>query len=105
MNCFSRCLGAFLALFLGFALYVLAQTGVAGFLQAATANLATVQISLDLVVALSLVSVWLWRDAKARGVSPYPYLALTVVLGSVGPLLYLTLKSSGCGLKVCEASK
>jgi hypothetical protein len=31
----------------------------------------------------------MWNDAKARGISALLYLAMTAVLGSMGPLLYL----------------
>jgi hypothetical protein len=63
--------------------------GYVGFFEAAFANLASITVGVDLMIALSLVSVWMWRDARERGVSPIPYLLLTAALGSVGPLLYL----------------
>ena len=31
----------------------------------------------------------MWNDAKARGISPIPYLVVSLFLGSVGPLAYL----------------
>jgi hypothetical protein len=71
--------------------YVLWQHGFAGFWQLATANSATVAVMVDLVIALSFVVVWMWRDARRRGVGLAPYLALTAALGSVGPLLYLVV--------------
>ena len=71
--------------------YVVWQYGYMGFLQLVTANSATIAAVVDLTIALSLVGVWLWRDAKRRGVSPLPYLALTATLGSIGPLLYLVV--------------
>lgn len=43
----------------------------------------------DLVIALSLVSVWIHRDARARGESSVPWLVLTWTTGSIGPLVYL----------------
>jgi hypothetical protein len=46
----------------------------------------------DLTIALSLVAVWMWRDARERGATLWPYLALTVFFGSVGPLLYLIVR-------------
>lgn len=68
---------------------VLYQYGYAGFVELATANLATVAVLVDLTIALSMVAVWMWNDARDRGISPLPYLAVTLVLGSVGPLIYL----------------
>jgi hypothetical protein len=48
----------------------------------------------DLAIALSLVTVWMWRDARERGASFWPYALLTAALGSVGPLLYLIRRES-----------
>ena len=46
-------------------------------------------LSVDLTIALTLAIVWVWHDARARGVSPIPYVLLTLLTGSAGPLLYL----------------
>ncbi len=43
----------------------------------------------DLALALGLVLVWMWHDARARGRRFVPWLLLTLVAGSFGPLLYL----------------
>ena len=69
--------------------YAVAQYGIVGIFAAAFANVATITLAVDLTIALSLVIVWMWRDARVRGVSPVPYVALTLGLGSIGPLLYL----------------
>jgi hypothetical protein len=54
------------------------------------------QVLADLVIALSLSIIWMWRDAKANGRSIWPWLLLTLAAGSFGPLLYLlTRKESG----------
>ena len=71
--------------------YVVWEYGYLGFLQLATANSATIAALVDLTIALTLVTVWMWRDARRRGVSLLPYLALTATLGSIGPLLYLVV--------------
>lgn len=47
--------------------------------------LATVDLVLALVVGLYFV----WRDARARSVSPWPWVALTCTTGSLGLLFYL----------------
>lgn len=74
--------------------YVLYQYGYGGFAELVMANAATIAVLVDLTIALSLVAVWMWNDAKARGISALPYLGLTLVLGSIGPLLYL-LRTAG----------
>lgn len=52
-------------------------------------NAATAQVLADLVIALSLVMLWLWQDAKTRGRNPWPWIVATALLGSFGPLGYL----------------
>ena len=75
--------------FTALSLYAVYQVGYVGFFDAMLANIATVTATVDLVIALSLINIWIWNDAKSRGMSPLPYLLLSVVLGSVGPLVYL----------------
>jgi hypothetical protein len=70
----------------GYAVY---QYGYIGFFELMTANWATATALADLLIALSLIVSWMVRDARARGVSPLPYVLLTLALGSAGPLLYL----------------
>jgi len=71
--------------------YVVWQYGFVGFLQLVMANAATIAAFVDLTIALLLVTVWMWRDARRRGINLLPYMALTAVLGSIGPLLYLVV--------------
>jgi hypothetical protein len=47
------------------------------------------QVLVDLVIALVLVMVWMWHDAKASGRNVWPWIAMTLALGSFGPLFYL----------------
>ncbi len=53
----------------------------------------TWQYFIDLVIALGLVLVWLWRDARSRGKSPYPWVIATLFFGSFSPLAYLFFRS------------
>jgi hypothetical protein len=41
----------------------------------------------------------MWNDARDRGVSPIPYVLLTLTAGSVGPLLYLIRRDSTTGFE------
>jgi hypothetical protein len=70
------------------------QYGLLGFFQAVVSSLASVAVLVALTIAISLIAVWMWSDAKRRGISPLPYLITSVLLGSVGPLTYL-LRTSG----------
>jgi hypothetical protein len=65
--------------------------GVTGIFSHQFVNLAGMQVFLDLVIALALFLVWMWRDARAAGRNPWPWLLLTLVVGSIGPLIYLIL--------------
>lgn len=47
------------------------------------------QVLADLAIALTLFLCWLWRDARAAGRNPWPWIVLTLLAGSFGPLLYL----------------
>ncbi len=57
-------------------------------------NLAGMQVLADLSVALTLIMVWMWRDAAANGRNVWPWLVATLALGSFGPLGYLLTASS-----------
>jgi hypothetical protein len=50
------------------------------------------QVLADLVIACLLACVWMLKDAKSRGVSAWPFIAVTLVAGSFGPLLYLLVR-------------
>ena len=84
--------------FAALSVYAVMQHGYLGFFELALANWATRLMLFDLVVALSLIAVWMLRDAKERGASAWPYLAVTLFFGAAGPLLYLIRReSSGVG--------
>ena len=77
--------------FVSLNLFALVSAGVVGLDQFIRgANAWGLVAAADLLIALGLVLAWLWRDAQRRGVSPLPYLLITLATGSVGPLLYLT---------------
>ena len=47
---------------------------------------------LTFAVSLGPNGAWLVGDARARGRSPWPWVLLTLFTGSIGPLLYLSLR-------------
>ena len=89
MNAKQLGLSVVLLDFSGLTAYALYHYGVVGVFELLTANAVTVAAFADLVIALSLVVLWMWRDARERGASAAPYVLLTLAFGSVGPLLYL----------------
>jgi hypothetical protein len=52
------------------------------------------QVFADLVIALVLFLMWMWRDAKETGRNPWPWIVITLALGSFGPLLYLLTRKA-----------
>ena len=65
------------------------QHGYWGILAPHFQSFGAAQVLADLVIALTLVMVWMWHDAKASGRNVWPWAVLTLVAGSFGPLLYL----------------
>lgn len=63
--------------------------GLVGIFTPLLQSLAGAQVLADLVIALSLFLVWMWRDATRQGRNPWPWLVLTLATGSFGPLIYL----------------
>lgn len=73
-------------------LYALTDVGYIGIFDYHRHSSAGWQVFTDLVIALVLATCWIVKDAKASGRSPYPWLALTLTMGSFGPLLYLATR-------------
>jgi hypothetical protein len=92
MNWKTIGLAVLLADFSALSAWVVYEHGIIGLYALVMANTATMLLAVDLVIALSLIGVWLYNDARERGVNPTPFLVLEVLAGSVGPLLYLVLR-------------
>ncbi len=80
--------------FTGLNAYCVYEYGYVGFFQLVLANAATVAALVDLTIALSLVTLWMWQDSRERGIGFVPYMILTLTLGSIGPLCYLIRRES-----------
>ena len=77
-----------LAGFGAFSVWVVASQGYFGFLALAGREPWALQMLLDLVIAATFASGWMIADARRRRITVWPYLVLTVVLGSIGILAY-----------------
>ena len=69
------------------------QGGIGGIIGWHVHSIGGAQVFSDLVIALSLAIVWMWRDAKTIGRNVWPWIALTLATGSFGPLLYLLTRT------------
>jgi len=50
------------------------------------------QVFFDLVILAILACIWMGNDARERGLPAWPFILVTLVLGSFGPLLYLVAR-------------
>lgn len=73
----------------GFSMFVMWEIGYLGIWQAGISGLGEMQVLVDLVIACAIIGMWMLVDAPERGISPWPYLALVLVGGSLGVLVYL----------------
>jgi hypothetical protein len=85
-----------LAGFLALTARALSHYSYVGFLEAVTANAVVSVLFFDLVICLSLIAVWIYRDARRLGITPWPYIAIGASFGVAGPLAYL-LRRPRCG--------
>lgn len=74
--------------FVGFSTLVVVNHGITGLFDV-LAHQWGQQIFTDLVIALVLFSMWMFRDAKKRGIPALPYFVLILASGSIGALAYL----------------
>jgi len=85
---------------LGFSLYTLftlltAEQSLWAFGRELMSRPDTAQVVIDLYLMAALACVWMYRDTRRRGqslASVVPYVLLTAVFVSVGPLLYIVVK-------------
>ena len=83
---------AFVA-FTVFSMWVVATRGYLGFLELARDDRWALQMLIDLAIACSFAIGWMIHDARRRGLSPWPYVAAVIPLGSVGVLAYMVRRS------------
>ncbi len=75
-----------------FSTWVVIDGGYLGFVDLATESLWGLQVFIDLCIALSWAIGWMVQDARKRGARAWPWVLLTLGLGSIGPLSYLLFR-------------
>jgi hypothetical protein len=70
------------------------EVGYVGVFTQQWANWGTRQVLADLVIAVLICMIFIWRDARRQGRNPWPWLLISLVAGSFGPLLYLATRRS-----------
>ena len=83
---------AFLA-FTAYTLFVVTNHSLFGFIADHQRGGWSLQIFIDLVVAATCFWVLAARDARARGITHWPYAVLTLPLGSIAILAYFVHRS------------
>lgn len=69
--------------------HAIATYGYIGYFQVLLSNLASIHVSVDVLIALTLVFIWMSVDARERGLPFWRYAVAGLFFGSVGPLAYL----------------
>ena len=87
----KKILYAAFAVLLAVTLIALFREGFAGMKTPFVASFWTWQYFIDLVIALGLVMIWIWRDCRSRGRNPLPWIIVTCMLGSLIPVSYTHL--------------
>jgi len=72
----------------------LADVGYLGILEPHFRSWGAGQVFADLVIALLLANIWIVADGRNRGINPWPFVVLTLVAGSFGPLAYLVVRET-----------
>jgi hypothetical protein len=80
--------------FLAFSVWVALVDGPVGYLALAGREPWGLQMLLDLAIALFFVTGWMIADARRKAITVWPFVAMTIALGSIGPLSYLLVRGS-----------
>jgi len=81
--------------FLILSVYAVIQVGYIGIFDYHRHSPAGWQVFTDLIIACLLIFTWMIPEAKRNGINPWPWVVITVFLGSIGPLMYMVFAGSG----------
>ena len=85
-------LGLVIVAFGALSALALMDVGYLGILAPHFRSLGEGQVLADLVILGVLACIWMVKDAPARGLPAWPFVLITLVLGSFGPLAYLVVR-------------
>ena len=86
-------LAAVIALFLALTFLALMEAGYLGILAPHFRSFAGAQVFVDLLIMCVLGCIWMVYDSRQTGIAAWPFIAVTLVAGSFGPLLYLAIRT------------
>jgi Na+/H+ antiporter NhaD/arsenite permease-like protein len=72
-----------------FSAWLVADTGYLELFRVAARDRWALQMLLDVAIACLIFTTWMVPDAQRHGINPWPYVAITAFLGSIGGLAYL----------------
>jgi hypothetical protein len=90
---------AVIALFSALTVVALLDVGYLGILAPHFQSWGAGQVFADLVILCALSCIWMVADGRARGLNPWPFVALTLFGGSFGVLFYLVLRELRAGAR------
>ena len=79
--------------------FALADVGYLGIIEPHFQSWGAGQVFADLAILAILACFWMVADARKSGISAWPFVAITLVAGSFGPLLYLIVRELRAGAK------
>ena len=72
--------------------FALMDVGYFGILRPHFQSWGGAQVFTDLVIVGVLSCLWMGADSRQSGINAWPFIAITLVAGSFGPLLYLAAR-------------
>jgi hypothetical protein len=79
--------------------FALADVGYFGILEPHFQSWGGGQVFADLAILAILGCTWMIADARSSGLNPWPFVFLTLVGGSFGPLSYLVVRELKAGAR------
>ncbi len=75
--------------FLALNVWAVMGNGLVPLFEQALATDGGILLTADLLIALTMVATWTYRDAKERGANAWGWVVATYATGSIAPLIYL----------------